>query len=74
VVRKKGYLDNLEIKVEISEGLLFDEMKQMQALKEKITLRVREILGLQAKITLVEPKSIERSIGKAKRVLDLRHL
>jgi phenylacetate-CoA ligase len=74
VIRKKGYLDDLEVKVEVSESLLFDEMKQMQVLKDRITQQVREVLGIQAKITLVEPKSIERSVGKAKRVLDLRQV
>lgn len=74
VVRKKGHLDDLEVRVEISENLLFDEMKQMQQLKETITQRVRETLGIGCKITLVEPKSIERSVGKAQRVLDLREL
>jgi len=72
VVRKRGYLDDLEVRVEVSQGLLFDQMKEMQRLKEEITQRVREVVGVSVKITLVEPKSIERSVGKAQRVVDLR--
>ncbi len=74
IIRKKGYLDELEVQVEVLEGMLFDEMKEMQRLREEIAQRVREVLGISAKISLVEPKSIERSVGKAKRVLDLRQL
>ncbi len=72
VIRKKGYLDDLEVRVEVSEALLFDRMKEMQQLKEEISRRVRETLGISVKITLVEPKSIERSVGKAQRIQDLR--
>lgn len=72
VIRKKGYLDDLEVRVEVSEGLLFDRMKEMQRLKEEIAQRVRETVGVSVRITLVEPKSIERSVGKAQRILDLR--
>ena len=74
VIRKKGYLDDLEVRVEVSGSLLFDEMRQMQQLREELSRQIREVIGINAKISLVEPKSIERSVGKAKRVLDLREL
>lgn len=74
VVRKKGYLDDLEVRVEVSETLLFDRMKEMERLQDEIARQVREVIGIGVKITLVEPKSIERSVGKAQRVLDLRHV
>ena len=73
VLRKKGHLDDLEVKVEVSDSMLFDEMKQMQELKDLISHRLRQTLGISVKITLVEPKAIERSMGKAKRVIDLRY-
>lgn len=74
IIRKKGYLDELEVRIEVSETLLFDEMKQMQSLREEVTRRLRAALGIGIRVSLVEPKSIERSVGKAKRVLDLRQV
>ncbi|RPI01594.1 MAG: phenylacetate--CoA ligase family protein [Calditrichaeota bacterium] len=72
VVRREGALDTLEIKTELNEKYFSDEMRVMHQLEEKIKMRVRNALGITAKITLVEPKTLERSTGKAKRVLDLR--
>ena len=74
VVTREGALDTLEIKVEVNEVFFSDEMRQMRALEEKIKQKVRSALGIAAQIKLVEPKSIERSVGKAKRVIDLREL
>ena len=74
VVDRHGALDALEVMVEINEELFSDELKVMNALAEKIAARMRSTLGISAKITLVEPATIERSTGKAKRVIDRRKL
>jgi phenylacetate-CoA ligase len=72
IVRREGALDTLEIKAELNEKYFSDEMRVMHQLEAKIKDRIRNALGVSAKITLVEPKTLERSTGKAKRVLDLR--
>jgi len=72
IVDRQGALDDIEVRVEVEEEIFSDELKVMNALSGKIAARMRSILGLSAKITLVEPQSIERSQGKAKRVIDRR--
>ena len=72
VVTREKALDELEVKVEVNESFFSDEMRVMRAIEEKIRHKIGSVLGLSAKVTLVEPKSIERSVGKAKRVIDLR--
>jgi phenylacetate-CoA ligase len=74
VVDKTGALDELEIKVEVSERLFSDEIKQLESLRNRIAEEMRSVLGVSAKITLVEPRTIERSLGKAKRVMDRREI
>jgi phenylacetate-CoA ligase len=68
VVDKTGALSELEIKVEVSEEIFSDEIKKLESLQRRIFEEMRSVLGISAKITLVEPKTIERSLGKAKRV------
>ena len=72
VVTREGALDSLEIKVELSEEYFSDEMRVMRGIEEKIKARLRDALGLTAKISLVEPKTLERTAGKSQRVQDLR--
>jgi len=72
IVDRIGTLDTLEIQVEVSEALFSDEVRRLEQLEEKIRKEVDTVLGISAKITLVEPKTIERSEGKAKRVFDKR--
>jgi phenylacetate-CoA ligase len=72
VVTREGALDNLEVQVEVNEKFFSDEMRRMRAIEDKIRDNIRSMLGLTVKVKLVEPKTIERSEGKAKRVLDLR--
>ena len=74
VVDRQGNLDTMEIKVEVTEKLFSDEVRGLEALREKIHHQIRTMLNVSAKITLVEPKTIERTLGKAKRVNDLRKL
>ena len=49
-----------------------DEIKDLQRVESKVMKNIKEFLGVTAKVKLVEPKSIERSIGKAKRIIDKR--
>ena len=72
IVDRTGALDELEVQVEVGEGLFFDEMKKQRQLVEEIEEKLRSALGLSAKVKLVEPKTITRYEGKAKRVLDKR--
>ncbi|ACS80549.1 MULTISPECIES: phenylacetate--CoA ligase family protein [Maridesulfovibrio] len=73
VVERDGNLDILTVKVEISGAAFSDEIKNLQRLERKIQKTIKEFLGVTARVKLVEPKSIERSVGKAQRILDLRN-
>ncbi len=66
--------DELEIWVEVSEGTFSDEMAKMTALQAKLQAELDSVLGIKARIKLVEPKSIARTEGKAKRVFDRSEL
>lgn len=72
VLNREQNLDVLEVRVEIDEAHFSDEIKVLQRLEAKIEKSIKEYLGVSARIRLVEPKSIERSVGKAKRVIDER--
>lgn len=74
VDRGATHLDEIEIHVEVSEAIFSDETRDMEKIKEKISAEIRSSLMIGAKVKLVEPKSIERSMGKAKRVIDKRQL
>ncbi len=73
VISRDGTLDSLEVRVEISETLIADgAVRNLQQLESRIQKTIKEYLGVSANVRLVEPRSIQRSEGKAKRVLDLR--
>ncbi len=74
IVDRKGNLDQLEVQVEVSEQLFSDEVRKLEELGAIITKEMESALGVNARIRLVEPKSIERSEGKAKRVIDRRNI
>ncbi len=74
IVNKVGSLDVMEIWVEMTQALFSDEVKHIEDLEKKIRKEIENTLGLTAKVKLVEPKSIARSEGKAKRVIDNRNL
>lgn len=74
VDRKTGELDELEVMVEVDEKIFSDEVKKLRALEEKIRDEIESVLGVLVKVKLVEPKTIPRSEGKAKRVVDKRTL
>ncbi|MEN6544866.1 MAG: phenylacetate--CoA ligase [Armatimonadia bacterium] len=72
VLTKVGHLDALEVQVEITPQFFSDTIKGLEGLEGEIASRIKSTLGISVKVKLVEPKSIERSIGKAKRIIDLR--
>ncbi len=74
IIDKRGVLDEMTVQVEVAEKIFSDEVKQLEEIQDRIAQEIETTLGLGAKIQLVEPKTIERSMGKAKRVLDHRKL
>ena len=71
-VDRPGTLDQVTVKVEIRPELFSDRMDRMQALRERIGREIHTVAGIRAEVELVEPRRIERFVGKAKRVLDRR--
>jgi len=74
VVDRHDNTDQLEVQVEVSAELFSDEIRRLEALSNKIRFEIQSVLGIGVKVTLVEPKTITRSEGKAKRVIDNRKL
>jgi phenylacetate-CoA ligase len=74
VVERPGTLDQVTVKVEIRPEIFSDRMDRMQALRERIGREIHTVAGIRAEVDLVEPRSIERFAGKARRVLDKRGL
>ena len=72
VVQREGNLDTLTVQVEVDEKIFSDEVRKLQRLEGKIQKNIKEFLGVTALVKLVEPRAIQRSEGKAKRVIDLR--
>ena len=74
IVDRKNNLDTLEVLVEVRPECYSDEITRMVELKKKIAHRLQSVLGIAANVKLVEPRSLERSQGKAKRVIDNRNI
>jgi len=72
IVDRINNLDTLELKVEVDEAFFLDKISQLESLRQKLQNNLENSLGLAIKVTLVEPKMIERSEGKAKHVIDKR--
>jgi phenylacetate-CoA ligase len=73
LTRAQG-LDQMEVKVEVTPEVLSDTIRGVEALQRKLEAAIEHVLGLRVLVTLVEPRSIPRSEGKAKRVTDQRNL
>lgn len=73
VIDRKKNLDDLEVRLEVEENVFSDSMAAMVEFQHSVAAKLQSVLGLRARITLVEPGAIERTAGKAKRVLDLRN-
>ena len=74
IVEREGLLDTLTVLVEVTPEMFSDEIKQMENLERKIKAELTSVLSISAKVKLVAPKTIERSEGKAKRVIDKRKI
>lgn len=74
VIDKKGYLDKLEILIEVSDEIMADSIAVMSQVKTDIEQALLSNLYIKAKVTLVVPRTIERSMGKAVRIIDKRVL
>ena len=72
LVDRENNLDVLEIQVEVEEQFFSDEIKELEGLRHRIKANIASMLGISATIRLVEPGTIERSMGKAQRVIDKR--
>ena len=74
IVTRPHLMDEMEVRVEASEGLFSDEIKELVGIRQKIEQYIHNEIGLRVKVTLVEPKTIPRSEGKAVRVIDKRNI
>jgi phenylacetate-CoA ligase len=74
IVDRQHTLDDLEVWVEVSEEVFADEIRGLEALEQRIRNELHNALGIAARVRLVEPRSIQRSEGKAKRVVDRREV
>ena len=74
IVERQGSLDTIEVQVEVSEKVFSDEVKVLEGLSKRIQKDMKDLLGITATVKLVEPKTIQRSEGKAQRVIDKRKL
>ncbi len=74
IVDRVDHLDHLEVQVEVPERIFTGNLRDLEELTEKIKRRIFSLININVKVKLVEPKSIERSSGKAKRVIDKRRL
>ena len=72
IVDRINNLDTIELQVEVDEEFFQDKISQLQALRSELQDNLENAIGLSIRVTLVEPKTIERSEGKAKRVIDKR--
>ena len=74
IVDRENNLDVLTVMVEVTEEYFSDEIRKMEALKERVGAVLKQALGISVRVKLVEPKTIQRSEGKAKRGIDIRSL
>ena len=73
IVRREGFADTLEIRVELSDISLLESYGKIEELQNRIRHNMHTVFGIQCKVSIVEPNTIERFVGKAKRVVDLRN-
>jgi phenylacetate-CoA ligase len=74
LVDRQGTLDTLDVQVEVNEKVFSDEIKNLQSLRGRIEKEIKDLLGVNVGVKLVEPKTLQRSEGKAQRVIDKRKI
>ncbi|MCL1802848.1 MAG: phenylacetate--CoA ligase [Eubacteriaceae bacterium] len=72
IISRKGFLDDLEIKVELADDMKIDKISAIDAIEKQISRKLESAIGISSRIRLCEPGSITRFEGKSKRVTDLR--
>jgi phenylacetate-CoA ligase len=72
IVTKHNFMDAIEVQVELEDTALLESFSDLENLEHEIRHKLKTVLQIDSKVRLVEPKTIERSTGKAKRVIDLR--
>ena len=73
ILTRKNYTDYLEVRIEIIDETLLEKLENLEALRKEAADKLKTVLGIQAKVTLVAPKSIQRYEGKARRIIDTRN-
>ena len=73
VLTRRNYTDYLEVKIELVDATLLENFQGLEALRQSAVSKLRTVLGIDAKVTLVSPRSLDRYEGKAKRIVDLRN-
>jgi len=71
LTREKG-LDQMEVRVEVTPEFFSDEIRKLEALQKQLTSAIEHTIGLRVAVKLVEPHTVQRSTGKAKRLIDNR--
>jgi len=74
IVEREGTLDTMTVEVEVSDSLFTDEIRGLEQLTSRITRDIKDILGVTCRVKLVNPRAIQRSEGKAQRVIDKRKI
>ncbi len=72
VLTRRNYTDYLEVKIELVDASLLENYAGLETLRQSAVSKLRTVLGIDAKVTLVSPRSLERYEGKAKRIVDMR--
>ena len=74
VLTRPRELDEMEVQVEVTPELLTDRIRALEDLQARLAAQLEHLLGVRAGVRLVEPRTIERSQGKARRVIDRREI
>jgi len=74
IVDRKGALDVMTVEVEVTEQVFSDKIADLMTLSKRVSKELKNVLNIMAEVDLVEPGSIPRSMGKAKRVIDKRQV
>jgi phenylacetate-CoA ligase len=74
IVEREGTMDTMTVEVEVSDSLFTDEIRGLEQLASRITRDIKDMLGVTCRIKLVNPRAIQRSEGKAQRVIDRRKI
>lgn len=72
IVHRDGYMDSIEVDVEMRDDRLLHDYGELEKLQEKVRHNIKTVLQIDVRVKLVEPLSLKRFEGKAKRVVDLR--